>query len=206
MPVLSSETGARCECREGKGEISGKCENIFTQRGCSGSGILLPENFLLNSPETDLCPPQFSCKPSKTCAGYAKTVEEIKNTATNKSKQANVRFMKSLVCNQGAKSICCPDFEPKSFLTAPVLLASLKSASQVSCSANPCPTGRWPWVGQDGLAGCVEATEDVKECETVLELFEGQLACAEFDVRITATKRNCGRRRRFSNGRCVRIY
>ena len=207
MPFLSSETGASCDCQEGRTEIEGKCEIIFTQNGCSGGNILIPITFNLNSHTDDVCPPMFTCKPAGLCQGYGKTVEEIKQTVLYKSRLDEVNFMKSLVCNTVTKTICCPEFKHNTFLTPSVLLASLKSASDVSCTANPCLAGRWPWVGQDGLNSCVEANKNVNNCETELNLFEGQLTCiGPFDVRITETQQNCGRRRRFANGRCVRIY
>ena len=206
-PVLSSETGASCECEDGKGEILGKCENLFTQRGCSEGRILLPDNFHLTNQGNISCPAQFSCSSSKTCPGFAETVEEIRNTVDTETKLQRLELMESLVCDQSTRSICCPDFEHNSFLTVPVLLASLKSASKASCMANPCPAGLWPWAGEDGLARCVDAADNVKNCDIEVQLFEDLLICfSGIEVRITTGKRNCGRRRRFKYGRCVRIY
>ena len=208
MPVLSTRTGARCECFEGKCEILGKCQNLFTKNGCLGEKILLPDNLDLKFDGNYLCPPWFSCKSSTTCTGFSKSLEKIKSTVDSKSKLEKSMFLESLVCNKTTRSICCPDFEHTSFLSPSVLVASLRSATAASCVANPCPGGSWPWVGEDGLARCVTADEDVKDCETKMELFDGELKCAveEFDVRIIAGKENCGRRRRWKYGRCVRIF
>ena len=207
MAVLSSASarGARCQCQEGRGAIGGKCKNLFTQAGCSPGHVLLPETV------TEPCPAQFSCQPAISCPGYNSSLAEIRDTTSQELKLEKMLLMESLVCGRGqyARSVCCPEFTASSMLSTPVLLASLRSASGVSCYANPCPAGRWPWADQDGPARCLPAAEGVKDCETEIEEVEGRLECLNITVLKISNNlvgENCGRRKRFSYGRCVRIF
>ena len=73
---------------------------------------------------------------------------------------------------------------------------------------NDCPMGRWPWVGKDGFAKCLFKDVSVEKCKGKLVEDRGRLVCPRISVRSTVRifKRNCGRRGRWINGRCARIF
>ena len=199
---LDLNGGAYCDCGEGKERFQGNCETIFTQSVCNKGEILLPRNYQ----ETKSCPKQFSCTSIYSCSGYQNAKEEIKEESSENRKEAS-EFLKTLICNKTPMSICCPDLDNKSLFSPSNLLRVLSDNQGVICSRNPCSQGRWPWLSEKGLQ-CLQYEENVEICPTYVENDDRYLICHEdtkFDV-LFASKKNCGRRKKFQYGRCVSIF
>eukprot|EP00092_Neocalanus_flemingeri_P023832 GFUD01025857.1.p1 GENE.GFUD01025857.1~~GFUD01025857.1.p1 ORF type:complete len:288 (+),score=49.62 GFUD01025857.1:187-1050(+) len=199
---LNPYGGAYCDCEEGKESFRGKCENKFTQSICNQGEILLPRNFL----KQNYCPQKFSCTPITNCPGYSKAKNDIGQMRGKKSEA--VEFLKSFVCDKKTSSICCPEYDNNSLLSAKTIIRVMNDNPGVLCVTNPCPREYWPWVGEDGVSKCVQYDENVKTCTGNVLDDNGYLICkkeSKFDIKF-ASKSNCGRRRVFKNGRCVRLF
>ena len=73
---------------------------------------------------------------------------------------------------------------------------------------NPCPPGKWPWVGTDGVSKCLYHDSTVENCQNIIFEENGHLECEIIALKsvVPILKQNCGRRRRWQYGRCVRLF
>ena len=158
------------------------------------------------TPGSEICSSGFSCTESSSCTGFtlAKTQISKKGSWGRKEK---IRFLKEMVCNRDSKSICCPDNNNDSLLTSHNIIHSMMSV-KAKCLKNPCDQGLWPWAGPTGGLQCLKREKDAETCPFQLVEEDGTLVCPIFSLRTVAPKagRNCGRRRRWSYGRCRRIF
>ena len=195
---MNPEGGAYCRCREGRESFKGKCEHLFLQGSCKEGEVLIPR-------QQD-CPSRFSCKAINNCPGYKETKKYLE-----KQRNEKLEFLKLLICKSElhSRAICCPDYDDKSLLSPITIIRALDDNPGVECMKNTCPEGSWPWI-EDDVSVCKESDSTVLGCKQGLEEKEGILTCKS-DSLITfhglfIGKQNCGRRRRFRYGKCVRIF
>ena len=200
VPVLDLEGGVRCSCPYGTHRMEGSCHHVFTRAGCRKGTLLLPENFKFGH---KVCSHKFSCTASHKCKSYQVTKREIEGKMT----EVESKYLKELVCQKKSKSICCPDSNSESLLSVEVILSSLLPPT-ASCRRNPCPQGQWPWQIENGPAKCLKKGEGVENCRGSLVEESGWILCSIFDAInvLEDSKKNCGRRRRWKYGRCVRVF
>ena len=201
--LLSPTEGVVCGCPDGQEEIEGSCENLFSQSICKRGEVLMPE-YLNHGRET--CSAGFSCTQSASCTGFTVAKTELSKKGSLRRKE-KIRFLKELVCSRDPKSICCPDNNNDSLLTSHNIIQSMMPVV-AKCVKNPCGQGLWPWAGPAGGLQCLKRGEDIETCPFPLTEEDGHLVCPIFSLRTVAPKpgRNCGRRRRWSYGRCRRIF
>ena len=195
-PVLSLQGGVVCVCSRAH------CNTLYTRGQCGQGQVLLPSNYQLHRQE---CPQSFSCKRSRSCRGFKMTRAELAPRETEE-RQEQIDYLETMVCHKKSRSVCCPDYDKESLLSQATLLASMISPGP-RCTDNPCPGDTWPWRGEDGVAVCLPH-EGAGECHGELVERDGRLVCPIFTVKSVAPvfRRNCGRRRRWLRGRCVRIF
>ena len=203
IPVLDQAGGAVCDCTDGKERVLGKCETLYTQGVCGEGEVLLPQSFNIGHKN---CPSKFSCKTSDNCLAYKAANKQAAKNGTNE-RELQISFLKEMVCNKKAKTICCPEENSKSLFSPANLIQSLVTAKSI-CTKNPCSSGKWPWVGEDGISKCLHGDDGVENCEYALIEENGRLSCPWNEVRSVApiSGRKCRRRKRFINGRCARIF
>ena len=205
-PFLSPDGGAFCDCEEGKEMYKGKCEALFTVHSCNKGEVLVPEDFMRERN----CPNQFSCKDPDKCQGFIDAKEELEKDQ-GKSHNESRQFLQELLCKRNSRRICCPDFDNESLLTPLTIIKSLNESKTVKCLRNPCLDGSWPWIGDDGVSVCKKAESHISTCVHGIEEDEGgSLTCkthSEIQLfSLTTRKQNCGRRRSWRYGRCVRVF
>ena len=207
MPVLDPAGGASCGCADGKEKILGACQTLFTQSVCNEGEVLLPNNFNIGEP---ICPDNFSCKPIQNCPAYEGRKSEYGLRGSNIRKE-QIQFMKDMVCSKASRTICCKKekvlFTPERVFT-PENLIEVMSEPKATCVKNPCSPGKYPWVGQDGVAKCLFHEDGVENCNGQLVEERGQLICSQWEIRSLAPifGQKCNRRRRWVNDRCQRIF
>ena len=201
IPVLDQAGGAVCGCPGGKERFHGSCETLYSQGVCGEGEVLLPKNFDIGR---KICPSKFSCKMSDNCPAYKTTRAQAAPRGTNKRKE-EVSFVKDMVCNKKARTICCPEENNKSLFSPENLIQSLVTAKPL-CTRNPCPDGKRPWVGEDGISKCLFHDDSVENCKFEPIEEAGRITCPLFDLRSVAPifGRKCKRRRRWINEKCVR--
>jgi len=202
-PVLDPDGGAGCGCPEGQEQFGGSCETLYSSSVCGEGKILLPENFNIGN---KICSNKFSSKKINNCPAFQTTKLEIARRGTH-TRKLQVSYLKEIVCDKKTKAVCCPDYNKESLFSPENLIQSLVPP-KVLCSNNPCPLGKWPWVGQDGVSRCLYRDRSIGDCNGDLVEEDGTLICKRFSLRTVAPifRRNCGRRRIFINGRCRRIF
>ena len=163
----------------------------------------MPE-YLNHGRET--CSAGFSCTQSTSCTGFTVAKTELSKKGSLRRKE-EIRFLKELVCSRDPKSICCPDNNNDSLLTSHNIIQSMISVG-AKCVQNPCAQGLWPWAGTAGGLQCLKRGKGVEACPFPLVERDGYLVCPIFSLRTVAPRpgRSCGRRRRWSYGRCRRIF
>ena len=188
LPVLDRNRGAVCGCPDGKEIFLGSCEALYTQSMCGEGWVLLEESFYVGH---KICPSLFSCRRIDFCSAFQQTKQEVSPKETNRRTE-EVVYLKDLVCNKKSKAICCPDFNKESLFTSNNLIQTMVPPKAV-CRRNPCPTGSWPWVGEDGFAKCLFKDVTVEKCKEKLIEEQGRLVCPPISVRSTVRifKRNC---------------
>jgi len=205
-PFLNPDGGAFCDCEEGKEMYKGKCEALFTVHSCNKGEVLLPEDFLREKN----CPNQFSCKEPDKCQGFIKAKEELEKEK-GKSHNESSQFLNELICKKNSRRLCCPDYNNDSLLSPLTIIRSINESKTVKCLRNPCLDGSWPWIGYDGVSVCKKAESHISTCIHGIEEDQGgTLTCkthSEIQLySLTFRKQNCGRRRRWRYGRCVRVF
>ena len=120
--------------------------------------------------------------------------------------------MKDTVCSKASRTICCKKDKRKVLFTpervfTPENLIEVMSEPKATCVKNPCSTGKYPWVGPDGLAKCLFHEDGAENCYAQPVEERGQLICSQWEIRSLAPifGRKCNRRRRWVNERCQRI-
>lgn len=206
QPFLSPDGGAFCDCEEGKERYRGKCEVLFTVSICNEEEVLVPEDFMRERN----CPNQFSCKEPDQCPGFIKVKEEL-GKENRKSLREIKEFLRQLKCKRNPRRICCPDYDEESLLSPLTIIRSLNDSKAVKCIKNPCLAGSWPWRGYDGDSVCKKAESHIDTCKEGFEEDEGGTLTCKTHSEIalnsfTSQNQNCGRRRSWRYGRCVRIF
>ena len=203
LPVLDHGGGAVCGCPEGQENFAGSCATLYTQSICGEGWVLLPESFYTGH---KACPSMFSCQASSLCSVFKKTKQKI-SRKSKKRKYLEVKYLRELVCNKHTRAICCPDLNKESLLSSKNLIQSMIPPKAV-CRKNPCPLGKWPWTGSDKISKCLLRDPSVEKCEVKLSEDGGRLVCPRIYKRSLAPifGQKCGRRRRWTNGRCTRIF
>ena len=194
---LQGGVGAVCVCS------AGHCNTLYTRDRCREGQVFLPNNYKVGHRE---CPDMFSCKKSSSCKGFKKAKKELSQRGSTE-RQDQLAYLETMVCHKKTRSVCCPDYDRESLLSPATLLASLVTPG-ARCTDNPCTGGTWPWRGEDGVGVCLPH-QGADQCHGELEERDGRLFCpGVFDVKSVApiSPRNCGRRRRWIRGRCVRIF
>jgi hypothetical protein len=204
-PYLNPDGGAFCDCEEGKERFHGKCATKFAERGCQPGYVLLSKNYQ----RKNYCPNKFFCTESKNCPGFSAAKQEIGLKNRNKRNEA-ITFLKSIVCEKKSKKMCCPENDNNSLLSPNTMIRILNDNPGVMCSRNPCPAGKWPWIGEDGVSKCTKSNNSVKTCTGVVKDEDGILVCKRNSLitalSISLGKQNCGRGRVHKYGRCVRLF
>ena len=146
IPVLDQAGGAVCGCPGGKERFLGSCETLYSQGVCGEGEVLLPKDFNIGR---KICPSKFSCKMSNNCQTFKIMKTELAEQGTTRRNEQLV-FLKEIVCNKKTRSVCCPDYNRDSLFTPDNLIQSMRT-TQAVCARNPCPHGKWPLVGTDGI-------------------------------------------------------
>ena len=173
---------------------------------CTENKILMPAIFMEN---TKPCPRNFTCS-----ADYKTAYRFISKHGKNGQidlKQKELDYANdALACSGGhdhpsePKMGCVPD--TGSLADNSVLQDSYKLPKLI-CRDNPCPSGKWPWLTEDGYQRCLDAdTEKIQNCPRNQDVreFEGTLQCQYF-VSFCAScgfAKLCPRGKRFRRGRC----
>ena len=202
-PFLYPAGGAVCGCMDGKEKFVGSCETLYSQSVCRKGQVLLLDKFVIGH---HICPGQFSCKTTNDCRAFQAMKPELAPTGTKRRKEQQ-NFLQDLICDKNTRSVCCPDYDRESLFTPSNLIQSMLPQEHV-CAVNPCPAGKWPWVGTDGICKCLYRDDTIDNCQDVIVEENGRLECQIFATRsvVPIFKRNCGRRRRKIHGRCVRLF
>jgi len=205
-PYLSPNGGALCDCEEGKERYRGKCEALFTVSICNDEDVLVPEDFMREKN----CPNQFSCKEPDKCPGFIKVKREL-GEAKGEFDTEIKKFLTQLKCKRNSRRICCPDYDQDSLLLPITMIRSLNDSKAVKCMKNPCLVGSFPWRGHGDVSVCKKAESHIVTCKEGIEEDEGgTLTCkthSEIALNsLTSQKKNCGRRRSWRYGRCVRVF
>jgi hypothetical protein len=192
-----------CGCPNGQERFGGSCEALYTQSVCGQGQVLLPDNFNIGQKS---CPGKFSCQVSNKCRAFQEMKTELAPTGTIRRNEQQT-YLKEMICKKKSRSVCCPDYDRDSLFSPDILLASMVPP-QAACANNPCLPGKWPWVGKDGSYKCLYRENNVEHCRGNIIEEDGWLICDILDVKSAARifSQNCGRRRRWKCGRCVRIF
>ena len=203
MPVLDPAGGESCGCVDGKEKVLGSCQTLFTQSICKEGEILLPNNFKMGEP---ICPDNFSCEPIGNCPAYEGREREYGLKGSN-TRREQVQLIKDMVCNKASRTICCRKEKRKALFT-PENLIEMMTEPKARCVKNPCSPGKYPWVGQDGVAKCLIHKEGAANCDGQLVEERGQLICSHWEIRSIAPifGQKCNRRTRWVNDRCQRMF
>ena len=201
--ALNPSGGVVCACPEGMEEVSRSCELLFSQNMCKKGEILMPDTFAVGS---KICSAGFSCIPAKDCEAFQKAKKEVWEKGTWKRKE-QMKFLREMICDNKSRSICSPDTDVHSLFSIHNLLQSMQHP-KVKCVSNPCRQGLWPWVGKDGISKCLKGEKKVENCPTEIVEEDGELFCNLIYLKTVSPKQgyNCGRRRRWIYGRCMRIF
>jgi hypothetical protein len=203
IPVIGQAGGVVCGCPDGMEDVGGSCEKVFTQSVCKEGEVLLPDNFLIGS---KICSDGFSCKKGSECSAFQAAKAQLGKKGSRRRKE-QYYFLREMVCEKNSRSVCCPDNEEHSLFTAHNLMQSMLPP-KAKCVLNPCGQGFWPWVGKDDFSQCLKRDQNAGSCPNDLVEEDGDLVCRLAYVKTIAPiwGQSCGRRRRWSYGRCVRIF
>ena len=156
-------------------------EQILHRQGdCPENMILMVANWMR---DTKPCPGNFTCSANYKAA-YSFINDDYRKGDIDLARTEKKYAFSSLVCsgskdtwNTEIKMVCVPDIG--SMADNSVLLDSYKP-SELICQENPCPPGKWPWLGEDGYQRCLNAdTEEIQNCprEHFVVEEDGTLKC-----------------------------
>jgi len=171
---------------------------------CPQNMILMAANFM---EDTKPCPGNFTCSANYKTA-YNFIIKHKRNGQIALEKK-ELEYANNQACSGGhghpsePKMGCVPD--TGSLADNRVLQDSYKPA-QLICRDNPCPSGKWPWLSEDGYQRCLDAdTEMIQNCprnQFVLEV-ERKLECQDYVAFFTnAAAKLCPVGRKLIRGRC----
>ena len=174
----------------------------YRKSNCQVGQIMLPENFIEN---TKPCPEKFKCTKNYK-PDYSFINKYFKQGQTELGRQMR-QFVSLMLCSgikedKSTRMVCVPT--EGSLEDNSMIIQSFKPPIS-SCQDNPCPSGMWPWLSEDGYQRCLLASEEeVSGCFGQMVETEGRLQCHAFETHFTNLARNkCPRGKRFRRGRCV---
>merc|ERR1719410_3099977 len=167
----------------------GVCENIEIDNSqnleinCENGEDLVPRNFVEDTMD---CPNGFSCKSKENCPAFT---PQIYQQQLKYSQNIFIEYLeKSVTCNKDKTKGCCPDGGDNNLLSLTNLIEGVIPSGLV-CSQNPCEGKGFPVMDEvEGYWRCIFNPDAV-----------------QYELAPTS-KRNCGRNKIWSYGKCRHIY
>ena len=180
-----------------------KLNQEFRTSSCQTGQILLPENFIEN---TKPCPDQFRC--SADYSSVYSFINDHFNQGQEDLGKKKRHFWISLICSgrkEDKSGMACIPTEVSLALDQNKMMVQSFKPPKSSCQVNPCSSGKWPWLSEDGYLRCLEGSaEDINGCLGHVEEMKESIKCQSYESHVTNIGGNkCPRGKIFRRGRCV---